>query len=286
MKKLFTIFALSAIVLGMASCGEDPEKDKAPEGAINGKFTIGNGTQVYFSKGNLQAIFSEGGQWVWEFAENQWDLIGDKAGNTTIDVYGTLPAHDTVDLFGWSSDLVNNNYGISKSIEATFYSGEFEDWGKAFGEGWYTMSIYEWDYLFFKRNDAAHLFGMGSIGGVNGVILLPDDWTGQRFFDTDRGLTAEGTHYYHPEGTNFEFHSYSKEQWIPLQEKGAVFLPAAGERIGTEVMSLNSYGNYWSPVLFNDGIAYCLSFDGTELNPQRTHDRYYGLSVRLVKKVE
>ena len=48
-----------------------------PEGALPGKFAIANGTEVYFSRGNLQAVFaSAGSSCTWQFAANQWDYIG------------------------------------------------------------------------------------------------------------------------------------------------------------------------------------------------------------------
>ena len=43
-----------------------------PEGALPGKFTVADGTQVYFAKGNLQ---HEGS--TWQFAAKQWDYYPD-----------------------------------------------------------------------------------------------------------------------------------------------------------------------------------------------------------------
>ena len=52
-----------------------PSRPPAPEGAINGLFTINEaGDQVYFSKGNLQYIGSADTPY-WRFAENQWDYL-------------------------------------------------------------------------------------------------------------------------------------------------------------------------------------------------------------------
>jgi len=61
MRKLFYLLAMSAIVLGMASCGEnDPASPfvinpNSENGMMPGRFTVDSkGTQVRFSQGNLQ----------------------------------------------------------------------------------------------------------------------------------------------------------------------------------------------------------------------------------------
>ncbi|MBR0310192.1 MAG: hypothetical protein IJQ97_04840, partial [Paludibacteraceae bacterium] len=49
-----------------------------PDGALSGAFTINaNGDKIVFSKGNLQATTTDlGTNWTWDFAPNQWSLIG------------------------------------------------------------------------------------------------------------------------------------------------------------------------------------------------------------------
>lgn len=57
-----------------------------PVALLSGKFTINaGGSQVSFSKGNLQATTSDNGtNWTWAFATNQWDYIGNSAANNAI----------------------------------------------------------------------------------------------------------------------------------------------------------------------------------------------------------
>lgn len=294
-KKFFSFLALSAIVLGMASCGDgnDPEVNNAPEGAINGKFTVDEGKQVYFSKGNLRAIFY-GGSWTWEFAKNQWDFIGNRAGNTTINVYGTIAANDTVDLFGWSTDKVGNNFGISRSQENSVYAGDFKNWGTNIGNGWYTLSQDELRYLFFTRADAAKLFGLGKVNGIKGAILLPDDWKlpeGVPVFhpSAENGMKGDGWNYTNSaqEANNFEDNTYVGQDWYTMEKAGAVFLPAAGYRSGVEVKQSGEQGAYWlSTPSIHDGFAIFMGIFPHIFSANGSDFRYTGCAVRLVKEVE
>ena len=49
-----------------------------PTGAIVGLFSVSEGQQVYFSKGNLQYQASTN---TWKFAENQYDYVGSANSN-------------------------------------------------------------------------------------------------------------------------------------------------------------------------------------------------------------
>lgn len=287
MKRFFYFFVLSAIVSGMASCGDGndpkPEIDNAPEGAISGKFTVDEGKQVYFAQGNLQASY-DGGEWKWFFAEHQWDWIGNVPGNTAIDEEGKIPANDTLDLFGWSTDATF--FGINQSMENATYSGSFKDWGNTIGNGWYTLSSEEWHHLFFKRNDAAHLFGMGKVNGQNGVIVLPDDWAGEKFTDTDNGLAKGSSIYHNPNGTNFSFHTIDADEWSSMEKQGVVFLPVADFRTVSGVGGLGMYGYYWSSTPVSEDQARSLDISPSSLMTNAIMARYRGHAVRLVHHVK
>lgn len=86
----------------------------APEGAINGLFTINeNGDQVYFSQGNLQYQASTN---TWRFAENQFSFVGGLDYQTGVE-WGNLYENGVkcdnallsstyngwIDLFGWGT---------------------------------------------------------------------------------------------------------------------------------------------------------------------------------------
>ena len=151
-------------------------------GALSGKFSVSAGKQVHFSQGNLQATYN-GSSWSWSFAANQWDYIGANAVNTKITGNKTVSENGTVDLFGWSTAVTYSGIHNSTTSSST-YSGNFVDWGtNAISNGgneanlWRTLTKDEWVYLFYGRTNAATLFGLGSVNGVNGTILLPDNWT-------------------------------------------------------------------------------------------------------------
>lgn len=255
------------------------------EGALIGEFSVSATKKVRFSKGNLQASTTDLGEhWTWSFAEHQWDYIGNASANTFINGDGTVSVNDTIDFFGWSTNATH--YGINNSMNNSSYSGNFVDWGKTIDEGWHTLSKDEWVYLFYGRTDAKKLFGMGSVNGVNGTILLPDDWAGEKFTDTQNDLVDQGNYYFNENGSNFSFHTYTAEQWSDMEAKGSVFLPASGYRYGTIVYDVSLYGNYWSSTPYNDNNAYLVIIGLDKLDPQYDYNRWGGRSVRLVQDVK
>ena len=265
-----------------------PFKTPVEPKALSGKFTVdANGKQVYFSKANLQATTTDlGVNWTWGFVKNQWNYFSGYQGgvNTCINGNGTVSYDGSVDLFGWSTPATY--YGINNSTTLSDHSGKFEEWGATICKGWYTLSMDEWVYLFYGRTDAAHLFGMGTVNGESGVILLPDNWAGDKFTDTDSGLADQGDHYYNENGTNYSFHTFTDKQWSDMAANGAVFLPAAGYRAGTIINNPGLSGEYWSSTPGAEGYAYSVSFDPEFLAPKTHGGRYYGCSVRLVKEVK
>ena len=86
-RKLLSIFALLLTVCTSVCAG-------ATDGMLTGRFTVNaQGKQVAFSQGNLQAVFaSAGSSCTWRFATNQWDYVGNAAGNTSIDSAGSVSA--------------------------------------------------------------------------------------------------------------------------------------------------------------------------------------------------
>ena len=262
-----------------------------PEGAINGRFTINSDNdQVYFSRGNLQAIgtttSSPSGGWTWTFATNQWDYIGNSAANTRINGNGTISNAGTVDLFGYSTG--NTYYGINNSTSNNDYDGDFVDWGGLIGTGWRTLTGDEWAYVFNTRasgstvnstDNARYTFATINTDGtsVYGLVLFPDDVT---------IVTDEATSW---GNVNTPSDSWSNStqcttaQWNALATKGCVFLPFAGYRSGTTV-TINSRGDYRSstPDGSTASYSYYVRFYEGHLEPKRSYYRSSGYSVRLV----
>ena len=288
--KLFTFFAAILCAVGM---------DAAPAVAVNGKlpgaFSVSDTKVVYFSQGNLQATTSDlGANWTWSFAENQYDYIGAEAANTAINGNGSVSINSTVDLFGWSTAATY--YGIHNSLNNNTYSGDFVDWGtNAITNGgnianaWRTLTADEWNYLFLTRTDATTLFAFCSVNGVNGLVILPDNWTtpdGVSFTaSTKQGLLNNVTFFFNSSGGNFSHNTYNAEQWSVMESAGAVFLPAAGVRNVTEVVIAGSYGILWSATPDDTDKAYYFDFGDRSLYPRNSYSRYQGKSARLVSEV-
>ena len=281
MKKLGFLCAVCASVLSVNSV-------LATDGALVGKFTINaNGDQVCFAKGNLQFQASTK---TWRLAENQWDVVG---------VENAKIAADNavwIDLFGWGT----GNEPAKATSEISDYDTIFVDWGKnAISNGgnkanlWRTLSREEWGYIFINRKNAADLIGAGSVNGVNGLILLPDDWKipeGVTFNAAPtKGLVAKGSYYKNAQGDNFTHNVYTAEQWKKMESAGAVFLPAAGYRYEADARKVGANGNYWtSTVATNEGTdegeAKNIDFDKGYVG-FGISGRLQGFSVRLACKV-
>lgn len=235
-----------------------------------GCFSVGADQYVAFAPGNLQYTYSSR---KWSFAENQYDTIGNANTNGT-----TLGA--AIDMFGWSTS--SSSWGVSTSSNNTDYAGEFLDWGantigKDKPNTWRTLTSEEWDYLLNLRPDAANLKGIAQVAGVNGLVLLSDNWT------TPAGLTFKSGFVTTYDESAFATHqTFTAEQWAQMQEAGAVFLPAVGVRNGASIYFLNNYCNYWSATSFGDSYAFYISATPNEAYVGNA-DRNNGQAVRLVK---
>ena len=242
-------------------------------GALIGQFSVSSTKKVYFSKGNLQATY-DGSNWTWAFAANQWDYIGNAAGNTKVTASSPyISENATVDLFGWvgaSSTWTGvNKYGITSSKATENKNGYGNvaseslksDWGTLIGSGWRTLSMAEWTYLLSTRTvnggkgaDKSYTLNQ-SVNGKRGMVIYPDNYTGA---------------------------VYSGSNWASFEAAGCVFLPAAGWRDGTTIKnSINDRGYYWSTTPSNATAAKRMFFAGG-LELDGDNSRAFGFSVRLV----
>ena len=260
----------------------------ATEGALSGRFTINaEGDQIVFSQGNLQYNASTQ---TWRFAETQLTVLG--IANTNI---SEASYTGWLDLFGWGTGTNPTNYSADWQDYPTY-----SEWGEnAISNGgntpnqWRTLTNKEWDYLFFKRANATSLFGLGTVDGIKGMILLPDDWiipAGVSFHSgVSKGLVAKTGYYANTDGKNYQHNVFTSEQWTQMENAGAVFFPAAGYRWDNEVYMVDSdldgMGYYWSSTPYDNWEGYVLYFDAYELWPQNKNSRIYGQAVRLVQNV-
>ena len=250
-----------------------PEEPEDTSSTGIGVFSVSADKQVAFSKGNLQYTQSTN---IWSFAENQYDYLGEA--NIAIDANVLA---DKVDLFGWSTYATI--FGVSTSTDwENDYLGSFVDWGtNQIGTDapntWRTLSYDEWDYLLNTRTNASDLRGIAQVNGVNGLIFLPDTWVCPEGIIFKSGFhSSYGVDYY------AAYQTFTAEQWSKLESAGAVFLPAAGYRYGSNVNNVQDDGNYWSATESNSDNAYYLDFYSDEVD-MNNNNRFNGQSVRLVK---
>ena len=261
-------------------------------GTLPGVFSISDTQQVYFSQGNLQYQASTN---TWRFAENQWDIIGSENSNISENYGGWI------DLFGWGTSGYSHGavcyQPYSTSTENSDYyaygsawynlndqTGK-ADWGyNAISNGgnatnnWRTLTRDEWVYVFNTRSTISGIrYAKAQVNGVNGMILFPDDLNSITY-----SLNSTNT----PDAS-FTANTITSANWSVFEQAGAVFLPAAGCRIGTSVEVVGSYGIYWSASYWNSDAANHVHFGDDCLS---VGDYFYyrrdGRSVRLVCSAE
>lgn len=287
------------------------------------EFTVDTYTnkKVYFSRGNLQYVKSTN---TWQFAEHQFDIVEKQDQNIGDD----YEYQNIVTLFGWGTANQNKqdidgsyvyyqpwrtedaagvnpdhnlygygpSYGWNQPQWESLSVANGTDWGvnpilnggNAGGQ-WRSLNADELKQLLDKRANAYGLWGMGKIGNcLPGLIILPDNWT------LPEGLSfipaSANTHY----ALGYETNRYSYLQWARMEENGAIFLPAAGFRAGTQIESVYVDGKYWTSTIstYKDEPntapyeARELDFSGTGgagWGPTIRSSKYVGLPVRLVQ---
>ena len=249
---------------------ETPTKTK-------GVFSVSADKQVTFSPGNLQYHPYNN---KWRFAENQWDYIGEANSNISATYDGWI------DLFGWGTGNAPTKSSDSYGDYQTFVDWGTNQIGNDAPNTWHTLSGDEWMYIFYDRENAQSLFALGSVNGVNGTIILPDNWTtpaGVSFIaSTTQGMFWNLSHYYNDNYNNFSHNTYTLAQWSKMEQAGAVFLPASGYCCGYDA---GNGGYYWACTEVSEGTANLLCFGHSFLSPRDYSYRFYGYSVRLVKDV-
>ncbi len=284
---------MAAVMVMSVGCHKDsitpiiPDSPIIPDGALPGLFSVSATQQVYFSQGNLQYQASTN---TWRFAEHQYDYVGTQTSDGFGYYGGNVSGSDNryisstysgwIDLFGWGT-------GNNPTLSSTDYMdyGTFVDWGcNPISNGgntnnlWRTLTKSEWDYLFNSRTDASSKCGTGNINGVGGLIILPDSWKlpSECSFASGFATINPNTH---PDWTH---NSYTLAQWAQMEAAGAVFLPAAGYRDGTNVNDVG-YGGYWSSTPYNEYRAYYMYFYSNGLYATISNFRSSGFSVRPVQ---
>ena len=266
-------------------------------GLGTGEFSVSPTKKVRIARGNLQYQASTG---LWRFAPEQWEIVGNAAGNTVADPTRATQS-DWIDLFGFATSnqgspsyaptmYSNDTYGPSGDINLTSY-----DWGvNEISNGgnqpnkWRTLTKDEWQYLFRLnsttgthprdgRQGLATLTLQDGSTQIMGCILAPDDYNGISW-------TLPGQH-----------HSVSWNDWLTHRSHGCIFLPCCGQRnvlnvtFGQSTNELDGY--YWSSTSNGSNNAWRLRLRRTNNNSGIevsciSETRYIGSGVRLVRDVD
>ena len=286
------------------------------EGVLGGSFTVNSsGDKVNFSQGNLQYVGSNG---TWQFAEHQYDYLGTTtsqngtSSTVTRDLFGWGTS-------GWNNGnyfyqpyntsnstsspyTSSNGYGYGPTNGSTYtYSltGDYAnaDWGHNpitnggnTADLWRTLTKDEWVWILgpsSSPNPGTNCRTSSTVNGTanarftyakinntyKGMIIFPDTYTAGTPTDVTWGTINSYSDY---------TTTCTTAGWEALEEAGCVFLPAAGNRDGTSVSRVGSYGYYWSSTASGTSNAYSLYFNSSNFNPSDNHNRYNGFSVRLV----
>lgn len=275
---------------------------------VGGLFSVAANKKVIISQGNLQYIGSASTPY-WKFADHQYDYFGSTTGQDSD------ATNKDRDLFGWGTSGWNNGntyyqpystanlntsntgygYGPKNGTRCGYnltddYANS--DWGHNEivnggnrPDNWYTPTIENWKYLFMTRTNYASKYGFGTVDGVNGVIILPDEG----FIDPMKNFNNGA--FKTSEVKDWTANDYTSANWAFMEAEGAVFLPKAGKREGTSINT--SYGWYWSSTYYDYGNAQYLYIYRDGSTPYNTHvdiskktSKYLGCAVRLVKDVQ
>ena len=282
-------FLLAALVLSFAACKDknEPSDNTQNDEPVNSNFvskpfSVGASKTVYFSQGNLQYRASTNR---WRFAPQQYARVGEYNSNIS-ETSGYW-----IDLFGWGTSGYNGKFPYMISLIDTDYgegnnniAGTNYDWGvyNPINNGgkqadlWRTLKRTEWDHLFNTRTDAAQLQGQATVNGVQGYIILPDNWS------TPAGLTFTAV------PKDWTTNTYDIDNWLLMEAAGAVFLPTDGYRRATKIFNIDDTGTYWTTARkgTHADSAYCVAFYKATAMKVYSVDRHRGFSVRLVQDVK
>ena len=259
-------------------------KSSKLEGALPGVFTLKDGKKIRFAQGNLQFNPKK---YEFRFAKEQYETLGKEANEKC------APNYDGwIDIFGWGTsgymgcqptedDLNENDYGPA-SGDLTGENANY-DWGVynpitngGNKEGlWRTPTPEEMKYILQERPNAAKLMLRCMVCGVEGAIIMPDDfWSIRLRFPIEISSTA-------PKDNQF-----GKDQWDFLESVGVLFIPKSEYKEFSLASSSKSWNwhtlsVFWTATKRNYvGVTY----DGH----LKVFTGFYcpKLPVRLVKDVE
>lgn len=289
MKKILSLVAIAAIALSFAACDDSGVVNPEQETTVDGAFSVGPSTRVFFAKGNLQRLMGSLQTPIspWLFATHQYDTVGN------------APMPIATDLFNW-------NY--LESGDSYFKDWKCSDIRNAQGYTWRVLKEEEWLYLFHERRNAERLFGLGSVNGINGLFILPDNYWDKpanvtftpstEYPDTEENsplvwmLYSDPIYTMETSGNGYNHNIFNLDEWALLEKAGVIFLPAAGVVDYYDYpWKVNLSGRYFScSYVYPDDpneMIYLCKFEYDQLNPYCELNKTYGkYSVRMVRDVQ
>ena len=255
----------------------------------DGKFSMNGTKRVVFAKGNVQYIVSNGDKAEWRFAPNQYDVL-----TNTAEQVGD-GENINRDRFGWGTG--DNPYNVS-TRNADYV--DYVDWGKNFpndeGYAWHAPKCIEWEYVMFTRNAtklndvynaryARARIDTPNGDRINGLILFPDVYNHPEGVALPKKESINYTT--NNNGGSYADNIYSVDDWNQMEDAGAVFLPACGQRIVKDgalgFYDVNVEGHYWSQCDLGNPVLACnIYFTNYRPYIYDKNDKYKGFSVRLV----
>ena len=167
----------------------------------------------------------------WRFAEHQYDYVGQA--NTMI----SSSYMGWIDLFGFGTSGWNSGAYAYQPYDTSWedydycsanLAGNYEnaDWGiyNAISNGgdlpgrWRTLTKDEWDYLLYRRTNATNKVGHATVNGMQGIVILPDDWR----LPSSCTFTPDNYDYsyYYGEYRGFYYtNTYSVTQWDDMESR-------------------------------------------------------------------
>lgn len=268
---------------------------------LSGLFSIKEGTQVYFSQGNLVYDGHRANNKLY-FHDNQYDRCFVDLGQNVSGYYSQDSG--PFDLFGWGtgsfasvsgryvqpwSTNSGDTYGPAGN-ENLNGGGPFGtnygtyDWGHniAPANTWFTLSSSHWEYLINSTN-RTYRYYKAVVHDVRGLIIFPDNWSnsGDCYFT---GYNVTGAAYT----------AVDDKKWAACEAAGAVFLPEVTGRNGTTTDTNGTKGFYWSCTrsgTSDEAAKQSKSLDFRRIKNGSSWDswvkmgsswRYRGAAVRLV----
>lgn len=262
-KLLFIVFSILALGIAFSSCdssggsGDDSVFSSEP---LSGIFSVSATKKVQFSQGNLYWAGDK-----FKMEEKQYNVPQNGA-----------TVQDHIVHFYWAK--------TASVAYAKYYSESQHTSDKLFAAdsgalaGWDVLSggdDGEWKYLLEGRYNASDLNGHATVCGVHGHIILPDAWTLPAGCTFTPGI-----------GGGWATNTYDETAWTAMENAGAVFLPAAGERDDYDdgVGDVGNFGGYWSKSLYSLMNAYVLSFASNDISQNFTN-RISTAAIRLVMEI-